>query len=119
MNQYELLDDEGKVISLRTCSASVDMRGGKTLADYEPVHKLVVVSHGLDAFPYVLLVHMRDGESSLMIPAGVEYIDRGKLAVYTPRADWGGTAQVQKINSREYMVSFEGNTRDTVYIRLI
>lgn len=114
-----LTDDQGQQYSLVTDSRCVEMRSGNTLADYEPVARLVSIEHDLDAYPYVMMLHMAEGKNAALIPAGVEYPSRGEVIVYTTRNDWGGMPYLHKIRSREYQVTFEDNGTDSIYIRLI
>lgn len=117
--KVRLTDGLGQRYSIVTESRCVETRDGKTLADYEPTARLTTIEHDLDAYPYVMLLRMRQGESAALIPAGVEYPSRGEVVVYTAREDWGGEPRLQKIRSREYIVTFVGNEVDSVYIRLI
>lgn len=119
MNRYELTDSSGDRLSLITDSASVVLQNGRTLADYEPVHKLLAITHFLDAYPYVMLLYMSEGKSTTLIPAGVEYPSRDEVIVYSARNNWGGTPNLHKIHDREYTVTFEENKNDSLYIRLI
>lgn len=114
-----LTDEQGRQFSLVTESRCVEMGGGKTLADCEPTVPLVSIEHDLDAFPYVMLLHMREGHSAALIPTGVVYPSRGEVVVYTVEKNWGGPPSLRKIRSREYIVTFDKNDVDSIYIRLI
>ncbi len=120
MDDYELIDRQGRRLNLRTQDTCVEMQGGGTLADYaNPGYLLVEIRHNLDIWPFPLVwKRMQDG-CMVHIPVRAECPDRDTLKLYTvhPLAQPGGKPELKKIQDREYSLTFADG--QVLCIRLI
>lgn len=104
------------------------------LAKIIPDEAFITLEHSLDNHPQVIVTTYRygaglggagevpaGGTSPMQVPSKVEYNSQGHLTVYTTRAvARPETAKiVNKVSDTGYIVTFEDNDIDVVYIQLI
>ena len=99
-----------------------------------PETELVTLDHQLGTYPQVLAFAYQygagmgeagsgpaGGTSLMQIPAKAECLDKNRLAVYTTKdaARPGINKELRQLSHTEYVVLYQGNEIDAVYLRLL
>lgn len=96
-------------------------------------HKLVRIDHGLDGYPQVLMLAFgyggglggagegpAGGTDLVECPRRPVYHSPNALTVYTTAEIAAlGVPQLSKLNDYEYLVTFDGRSPDSLYIKLL
>ncbi len=101
------------------------------LAPLELNTELVTLAHGLGQYPQVMAFAYQygagmgngpaGGTNLMEIPTKVEYAGKDMLTIYTTKsaAKPGTEKALHKISDTEYVITYQDNETDAVYIRLI
>ena len=101
------------------------------LAPLELNTELVTLAHGLGQYPQVMAFAYQygagmgngpaGGTNLIEIPTKVEYAGKDMLTIYTTKsaAKPGTEKALHKISDTEYVITYQDNDKDAVYIRLI
>ena len=101
------------------------------LAPLELNTELVTLAHGLGQYPQVMAFAYQygagmgngpaGGTNLMEIPTKVEYAGKDMLTIYTTKsaAKPGTEKALHKISDTEYVITYQDNDKDAVYIRLI
>lgn len=101
------------------------------LAPLEPDTQLAALEHGLGHYPQVMAFTYQygagmgngpaGGTNLMEIPTKVEYSGKSSLTIYTTKsaAKPGIDKSLHKISNTEYVITYQDNETDAVYIRLI
>ena len=99
-----------------------------------PETELVTLDHQLGTYPQVLAFAYQygagmgeagsgpaGGTSLMQLPAKAECLDKNRLAVYTTKdaARPGTNKELRQLSHTEYVVLYQGNEIDAVYLRLL
>lgn len=127
----------GRWVPYAIPAGQVLMPEGTTLPAYtaarEPVYKLVTINHALDGYPSVLLLSLQYGAGSggagdgpaggtdlVRCPCEPRYHSRSSLTIYTIKAIAEmGTPVLTKISNYEYLITFDGISADSMYLKLL
>ena len=101
------------------------------LAPLEPDTQITTLEHGLGHYPQVMAFTYQygagmgngpaGGTNLMEIPTKVEYAGKDSLTIYTTKsaARVGTEKALHKISDTEYVITYQDNDKDAVYIRLI
>ena len=101
------------------------------LAPLELNTELVTLAHGLGQYPQVMAFAYQygagmgngpaGGTNLMEIPTKVEYAGKDMLTIYTTKsaAKPGTEKALHKISDTEYVITYQDNETDAVYVRLI
>ena len=101
------------------------------LAPLEPDTQITTLEHGLGHYPQVMAFTYQygagmgngpaGGTNLMEIPTKVEYAGKDMLTIYTTKsaAKPGTEKALHKISDTEYVITYQDNDKDAVYIRLI
>ena len=101
------------------------------LAPLEPDTQITTLEHGLGHYPQVMAFTYQygagmgngpaGGTNLMEIPTKVEYSEKSSLTIYTTKsaAKPGIDKSLHKISNTEYVITYQDNETDAVYIRLI
>ncbi len=101
------------------------------LAPLEPDTQITTLEHGLGHYPQVMAFAYQygagmgngpaGGTNLMEIPTKVEYAGKDMLTIYTTKsaAKPGTEKALHKISDTEYVITYQDNETDAVYIRLI
>lgn len=127
----------GQWVCYAAPAAQVLLPGGASLADYvaarEVNAELVTITHNLGGYPLVLLLSLQygagmggagdgpaGGTDPVQYPCRAVYHSQNELTVYTlPRIANLGAKTLTRISPYEYLVTFDGISADSMYVKLL